>query len=238
MTRVITEEELKWDRHELTPEVRALIGFKLSAFDMIPHAWYKQIRTDEDKPDFIAIHVLSYIYHWYTPIDQVDKNERCVGQKKRFWNRYLQLSYGNLHDAFGLSQDQSRQAISRLEAAGLIRKYLFKGRRMYVELIADKFIEITYPWLGSVSSSVESVDDSQWEVTTFTPPVSKSNRGGFNPTSNDNRGGFNPTLQYISEDTVYIKEEREELVSARRLTDTCLNQNFDVSIGEATIDQT
>lgn len=134
--------------------VDALYGVDFTG-NIIPHSWYSTIQTKAGKPDLTAITILSEILYWHRPREECDESDSGrVTISKRFKADQLQLSYKQLNMKFGLSKNQSRRAMDKLEKLGLIKRH-FKtvmtqsgdklGNVMYVELFADRLIEMTYP---------------------------------------------------------------------------------------------
>jgi DNA-binding Lrp family transcriptional regulator len=92
---------------------------------VIPDTWYSLIIFENGKPDLNAIIILSDILYWYRAKEVRDeKTGKITGYKKRFSGDKLQRSYQDLADKFGLSKKQVRDAVKRLEAAGVIETEL------------------------------------------------------------------------------------------------------------------
>lgn len=133
--------------------VDALYGVNFTG-NIIPHSWYSTIQTEKGKPDLKAITILSEILYWHRPREECDESDAGgIRLVKRFKADLLQLSYKHLWDKFGLTKDQSRRAIERLEALGLIKRHFRTVETdnttlynlMYIELFTDRLIEITFP---------------------------------------------------------------------------------------------
>lgn len=123
--------------------------------NIIPHSWYSTIQTKAGKPDLTAITILSEILYWHRPREECDESD-AGGVKlfKRFKADLLQLSYKQLWVKFGLTKDQSRRAIERLEELGVIKRHLRTvitegddklGNVMFIELFTDRLLEVTFP---------------------------------------------------------------------------------------------
>ena len=133
--------------------VDALYGVIFTG-NIIPNSWYSTIRTEKGKPDLAAITILSEILYWHRPREECDESD-AGGIKliKRFKADLLQMSYKHLLNKFGLTKDQSRRAIERLEKLGLIKRQLRNvetdsttlNNVMYIELFSDRLLEITFP---------------------------------------------------------------------------------------------
>ena len=95
--------------------------------NIIPNSWYSTIQTEAGKPDLTAITVLSEIMYWHRPREECEESDAGgIKLSKRFNADMLQLSYNQLEKKFGLTKDQSRRAIERLEALGLIKRHFRK----------------------------------------------------------------------------------------------------------------
>ena len=133
------------------PIVDALYGLELKG-NIIPEAWFKTICMPNGKPDSVGIFLLSEILYWYRPT--VTKDEytgEVIALEKKFHEDLLQKSYAQLHEKFGFTEKQIRDAIVRLEKIGVIKRVLrtvtSKGQLMnnvmYLELFPDKLKELT-----------------------------------------------------------------------------------------------
>ena len=121
--------------------------------DIVPTVWYSRILTDAGKPDVIAISLLSEIMYWYRPAEIRD--ESSIGEvilKKKFKSDILQLNYEQIRSKFGFSKNQARDALSRLEKAGLIERECRTvdttrsklGNVMFIRLDSDKLLDLTF----------------------------------------------------------------------------------------------
>lgn len=120
----------------------------------IPHNWYKTITRPNGKPYLNAIVILSDIVYWYRATEVRDENTNYViGMKKKFSDPdFLQRDYGQLSKFFGMSKEETRNAMEHLEKIGVIKKHLRtiqnNGRKipnvLYIELIPEKLYELTY----------------------------------------------------------------------------------------------
>lgn len=134
--------------------VDALYGVNFTG-NIIPHSWYSTIQTEKGRPDLKAITILSEILYWHRPREECDESDAGgVRLVKRFKADLLQLSYKQLRVKFGLTKDQSRRAIERLEELGVIKRHLRTvitesddklGNVMFIELFSDRLLEITFP---------------------------------------------------------------------------------------------
>lgn len=105
---------------ESTPVVDAISQISFTG-NTIPRNWFKHIKMPDGKPDSIGIILLSEIIYWYRLADVIDKpSNTVIGKEKKFHADKLQKSYSQLAKEFGFSKEQVRDAIKRLEAAGII----------------------------------------------------------------------------------------------------------------------
>ncbi|PJF21008.1 MAG: hypothetical protein CUN56_13280, partial [Phototrophicales bacterium] len=100
--------------------VQSLNGVDLVGNTM-PLNWLSWLRTDAGKPDVISAVILADIVYWYRPAIVRDEiTGQPVGIKRRFSADKLQRNYKSLEEMFGLSRDQIRRALKRLEDAKII----------------------------------------------------------------------------------------------------------------------
>ena len=119
------------------------------AGNMIPHSWFQTIvKGKTNKPDLVAIMILSEIVYWYRGFEMKDEDTlKVTGYMKRFKADKFQISSRVLADRFGFSQRQVSDAISRLRDSKLITtEYrdlnLQSGTINNVQYIEPKPIEI------------------------------------------------------------------------------------------------
>jgi hypothetical protein len=144
--------------------VMALTGVEFVG-NIIPHSWYNAPelrlpigkRETRGKPDLVAMMILADIVYWYRPIEIRDEDTgRHIGYRKKFKGEMLQRSYQAFADLFGFTKFQVADATDRLEDKALIKKHFLTvnvggvklGNVLFVQLFADKVIEITYPPIG------------------------------------------------------------------------------------------
>lgn len=71
--------------------------------NVIPATWYKTITTPSGKADLVAINILSDVLYWYRPREVRDEyTGDIVAYQKRFAADYLQRSYEQLSEHFGI----------------------------------------------------------------------------------------------------------------------------------------
>lgn len=120
---------------------------------VIPHNWFNAIKFNSGKPDVVAIVLLSEIVYWYRPtIVKDEMTGRMKEVRKRFKADLLQRSYESFAEQFGFTKRQVKDALKRLEDAGLIEKE-FRNIRvdgkvlanvLFIRLNPQKVLEITF----------------------------------------------------------------------------------------------
>lgn len=122
--------------------------------NVIPMVWFKTIRYPNGAPHNNAIHILADIVYWYRPKEERDEESgQLIGMKKKFRDDYLQRSYDQMADTFGLSKKQATEAVKALENMGIIKRILktiqVKGQILnnvlFIELIPQRLYEVTFP---------------------------------------------------------------------------------------------
>lgn len=122
--------------------------------NVIPMIWFRTIKYPNGAPNNNAIHILSDIVYWYRPKEERDEESgQLTGMKKKFHDDYLQRSYDQMADTFGLSKKQATEAVKALEKIGIIRRVFktiqVKGQALnnvlFIELIPERLYEITFP---------------------------------------------------------------------------------------------
>lgn len=122
--------------------------------NVIPMVWFKTIRYPNGAPNNNAIHILADIVYWYRPKEErAEESGQLVGMKKKFRDDYLQRSYDQMADTFGLSKKQATEAVKALEKMGIIKR-IFKtiqvrgqvlNNVLFIELIPKRLYEVTFP---------------------------------------------------------------------------------------------
>ena len=93
--------------------------------NVTPITWYKTLLAPGGKPYLIAIIILADIVYWYRAKETRDETTgMLVGYSKRFAADFLQRSYRQISDEFGISKKQARCALDYLEAKGVIKRHL------------------------------------------------------------------------------------------------------------------
>ena len=122
--------------------------------NVIPMVWFKTIRYSNGAPHNNAIHILADIVYWYRPKEERDEESgQLIGMKKKFRDDYLQRSYDQMAETFGLSKKQATEAVKALENMGIIKR-IFKtiqirgqilNNVLFIELIPRRLYEVTFP---------------------------------------------------------------------------------------------
>ena len=125
--------------------------------NIIPMVWFQAIRYPNGKPNVNAIIILADIVYWYRPTEIRDEiTGQVVGRRKKFRDDLLQRSYGQISELFGLTKKQVVTAVNALEQMGVIKRNFrnmringqFVSNVLYLELIPQRLLEITYPGDG------------------------------------------------------------------------------------------
>lgn len=122
--------------------------------NVIPMVWFKTIRYPNGAPNNNAIHILADIVYWYRPKEERDEESgQVICMKKKFRDDYLQRSYDQMADTFGLSKKQATEAVKALEKMGIIKR-IFKtiqvrgqilNNVLFIELVPKRLYEVTFP---------------------------------------------------------------------------------------------
>ena len=119
------------------------VGIMNFTGNIIPMVWFKTICYPNGAPHNNAIHILADIVYWYRPKEYSDYEfGQLIGMKKKFKDDYLQRSYAQMAETFGLSKRQVTEAVKALEEMGIIKrlKCIFKFQLARVN---SSIIEIT-----------------------------------------------------------------------------------------------
>ena len=137
------------------PPAVAEIGKIHFTGNIIPHQWYQQLRLSSG-PDMPAILLLAEIVYWYRPYQTLTHDGRPM-LRKHFDGDLFQASAAYFNTKLGLTKDQVRKGLKRLEEGGYIRReyrYLVqqgivRNNVMYIEPIPTAILAITHPDTGS-----------------------------------------------------------------------------------------
>lgn len=123
------------------------------AGNIVPMNWLKTIVKENGKPDLVAILLLSDIVYWYRPTEVRDElSGATIRKQKKFAADCLQRSYGQIESLMGLTKEQSKAAIQRLENVGVIRREFRTintntarlNNVMFIHLFPDVLESLTY----------------------------------------------------------------------------------------------
>ncbi len=142
--------------------------------NVIPESWYKTIKNSKGKTSPLAIILLADIVYWYRPTEIRDEFTQDVTYVKKFDDKYyLQRSYSQINERFNISTKQARDALIVLEELGVVKRHFRNfttnsGLKlinvMYLELIPDALIRLTYPDTDpnykNVNTSCQSAEEA------------------------------------------------------------------------------
>ena len=129
--------------------------------NIIPHQWYQHVRLESGKPDLPAIIILSEIVYWYRPYQLLDKRGKPL-LRKRFDGDMFQCTAAYFSSKFGLTKDQTRKALKRLEEGGYIRREyrdivqqgILRNCIMFVEPVPLMILAITHTAIVGEAASI------------------------------------------------------------------------------------
>lgn len=123
--------------------------------NVIPLTWFQTMTGESGKPMLLAIDLLADIVYWYRPQEVRDEGSGdLMGYRKKFKADYLQRSYRQIEERFGVTRKQARTALDFLCDKGVIRKHLREevtgeGMKlfncMYLELVPEVLVKLTFP---------------------------------------------------------------------------------------------
>lgn len=159
---------------DVTSTVRQISEMRFTG-NIVPDAWYKNIKFPNGKVDFLSIVILADIIYWYRLSEVRDETTgEIVSYKKKFWSDKLQRNYSSLANKFGISKRQASESIHRLVKLGLITMEfriinsdgLVLSNVLFLEPIPSKIKEIsTFP-THPVTSERESLSHQNVEPIT------------------------------------------------------------------------
>ncbi|MGD6845257.1 DnaD domain-containing protein [Bacillus infantis] len=122
--------------------------------NVVPMQWYKNITFKNNKPNFVAITLLSDIVYWYRPTVVRDElTGQIVETKKKFKADMLQRNYQAFSDQFGFTKRQVKEAMDFLVEHNLVvRQFrdikaasgISVNNVMYLEPVVENIKKITY----------------------------------------------------------------------------------------------
>ncbi len=165
--------------YDLTSEVKTIGTINFEG-NIIPIEWLTHIRLPNNKPDLISIFLLSDIVYWYRPTTLRDEiSGKITGYKKKFKSDLLQKGYKDLEDLFGLTRDQIKKSLQRLEKLGLIKR-IFRNVTFQGSNLANvMFIQIDPI---KISNITEKKLDIGMGINPHTPEFIYSDLQAFEPT--------------------------------------------------------
>ncbi len=142
--------------------------------NVIPPRWYKAIRKENGRSDYLAVNILSDIVYWYRPVEIRDERTGyVVGLRKKFKGDLLQKTYEEYGKFFDEKKRVIKEAMDRLEKMGLIRRVfrgvvLESGRTipnvMYIEIFPDRIREITREDIETSGPTVQKSGENDPEA--------------------------------------------------------------------------
>lgn len=141
--------------------------------NVIPQNWYRTITYPSGKPYLTAIVILSDIVYWYRPTEVRDERTgRVVALRKKFKADFLQRSYADLAEQFGISKREAKLAVTALEQLGVVRKHLrtitVNGTKLanvlFIELLPDHLNHLTFADVTPMTSVCHTSDTEMSEV--------------------------------------------------------------------------
>ncbi len=137
--------------YDLTDEVKAIGSLNIEG-NITPVEWFNHIKLPNNKPDLVSIILLSDIVYWYRPTTIRDElSGKVIGYRKKFKSDLLQKGYKDIEAFFGLSKDQIKKSLQRLEQLNLIKR-VFRNitcngsslaNVMFIQIFPTNIINIT-----------------------------------------------------------------------------------------------
>ena len=145
-------------QHPALPATVAEIGKIHFEGNIIPHPWYQQI-TLSGKADLPAIIILAEIVYWYRPYQLLDKRGKPL-LRKRFDGDMFQCNAAYFEAKFGLTKNQVRKALKRLDDSGYIRREyrdivqqgILRINLMFIEPVRRMILAISHSTIPDASS--------------------------------------------------------------------------------------
>ena len=206
--------------------------------NIIPHQWYQHITLGSGKPDLPAITILAEIVYRYRPRQTLDKRGKPL-PRKHFDGDMFQCTAAYFEAKFGLTKDQTRKALKRLEDAGYIgREYrdivqqgILRNCVMFIEPVPRMIRAITHPVVATAATPSQAVLPAPvgdppspvgdlfkgikitTEIKTTTPNPSVTNE---HPAEPESAGGSGHRDDGINAEDGSVPDEREPAPNERR----------------------
>ena len=206
--------------------------------NIIPHQWYQHITLGSGKPDLPAITILAEIVYRYRPRQTLDKRGNPL-PRKHFDGDMFQCTAAYFESKFGLTKDQTRKALKRLEDAGYIRREyrdivqqgILRNCIMFIEPVPRMIRAITHPVVATAATSSRAVSPAPagdppspvgdlfkgikitTEIKTTTPNPSVTNE---HPAEPESAGGSGHQDDGINAEDGSVPDEREPTPNERR----------------------
>ena len=139
----------------ITPTVAAI-----GQLPQVPHLqfameWFDHVTFENGKPHLQAMTILADAIFWYSPVPVKDAaTGMIVGYERSFSDDLLQRSYSYYEERYGMSTQQARTALDKLEALGVawrvVKDVVEVGSKvlsnvMYIDVNPQRIYEISTP---------------------------------------------------------------------------------------------
>jgi len=147
---------------------------------VIPHSWFKHIRTIHGAPHPLAVMILADIIHYYKPTEKYDFETGRLTVHKKFRGQKLQRRNAEYAKMFGYSKSQVLRAVHQLVELGLITQEIVEQMMVgevvynnvqYLEPVPERVAEIT-----RYSPDLEAYLSRQRHLRENTRPISQLHR--------------------------------------------------------------
>lgn len=176
--------------------------------NIIPANWYQVLKMGNGKPDLNAVILLSEIVYWHRPtIVRDEETGQIVSIKKKFKADLLQRSYQSFSDQFGLSKQQVKDALDRLEQFGVIKRHFriieANGQKynnvLFIELVTPVLFEMTtLPLSKEGGSPFQKVDPPHFKKGTNTEITTDINTHSNAQAENQEQDSWKPNLDHLA----------------------------------------
>jgi hypothetical protein len=208
--------------------------------NIVHEAWYHTVTKKNGKCCPLAVLILADIVYWYRPAEHRDEETQAVTYYKKFHdNDYLQRSYAQIMSRYGISKKQAYEALVLLEELGVVKRHFRTittsggnkmGNVMFLELIPEVLMELTYPNEAPIAKNVNSSLPGGESIKPSNPdeaPIAKNVNSSL-PVGNDlipNKSippyeNGNTNTKTTTEDTPEIPSETPTTTTEKKSTDT------------------